>query len=179
MDSETVIEIAKTAPNVHAVMLSYAFFVPFSILFTMFALTNRDRCSNVGKLTRIATVTTSSSFRTSYPRTSKHARFQTLAGFTDILLPSVSVGAEGAISPLSNIAPVGHPKTPQDRAYTNPMVILNHSQLPPSGRRQKFTMKLWNATQSLNSATGLQEARNLQGLASAAEAEMLKAGVRI
>jgi len=170
LDSDTVIEIAETAPNIHAVFLSY---VVYSLIFTMFALTNRNRCGNVGKLARIATVTANPSFRTSYPRTTQHASFQTLAGFTNILLPSVSVGAEGAISPLSNIAPVRNPKN-LEFYYT---LFCGHSQFSPCGIIQKFTMKLWKAAQSLDSSASLQEARNLQGLTSLAEAELLKAGV--
>jgi len=49
-------------------------------------------CGNVGKLARITALVDNSSFKT-------------LAGFMDILLPSVSVGSAGAISPLPNIAP--------------------------------------------------------------------------
>ncbi|OAQ60128.1 aldolase-type TIM barrel [Pochonia chlamydosporia 170] len=90
-------------------------------------------CGNVGKLSRITTLVDKSSFTT-------------LAGFIDILLPSVAVGSMGAISPLPNIAP-------------------------------KFSTKLWRATQSLDTAADRQSARELQSLASLAEAAILKKGL--
>lgn len=49
-------------------------------------------CGNVGKVSRITSAVDSS--------------FKTIAGFIDFLLPAVSVGSAGAISPLPNIAPV-------------------------------------------------------------------------
>lgn len=49
-------------------------------------------CGNVGKTSRITSLLDES--------------FKTLAGFIDFLLPAISVGATGAISPLPNIAPV-------------------------------------------------------------------------
>ncbi|KAH6722713.1 hypothetical protein BKA61DRAFT_179973 [Leptodontidium sp. MPI-SDFR-AT-0119] len=48
-------------------------------------------CGNIGKVSRITSLVDGS--------------FKTLAGFIDFLLPAVSVGAAGAISPLPNIAP--------------------------------------------------------------------------
>ncbi|KIW12550.1 hypothetical protein PV08_09827 [Exophiala spinifera] len=48
-------------------------------------------CGNVGKVSRITSVLDKS--------------FRTFAGFIDFLLPSISVGAAGAISPLPNLAP--------------------------------------------------------------------------
>lgn len=90
-------------------------------------------CGNVGKLARITALVDNSSFKT-------------LAGFIDFLLPSVSAGSAGAISPLPNIAP-------------------------------KFSIKLWQATQQLESAADFQEAKNLQSLASLGEAALLKTGI--
>jgi len=49
-------------------------------------------CGNVGKLARITALVDNSSFKT-------------LAGFIDFLLPSVSAGSGGCISPLPNIVP--------------------------------------------------------------------------
>lgn len=49
-------------------------------------------CGNIGKVSRITSLLDES--------------FKTLAGFIDFLLPAISVGATGAISPLPNIAPV-------------------------------------------------------------------------
>ncbi|KAI5455622.1 putative dihydrodipicolinate synthase [Mariannaea sp. PMI_226] len=48
-------------------------------------------CGNVGKVSRITSQLGDS--------------FTTLAGFIDFLLPSISVGSSGAISPLPNLAP--------------------------------------------------------------------------
>ncbi|KAH7326975.1 hypothetical protein BKA65DRAFT_461502 [Rhexocercosporidium sp. MPI-PUGE-AT-0058] len=48
-------------------------------------------CGNIGKVSRITSLVDGS--------------FKTLAGFIDFLLPAISVGAAGAISPLPNIAP--------------------------------------------------------------------------
>lgn len=40
-----------------------------------------------------------------YPRNDKSQRFEVIDGFIDILLPSVAIGAAGAISGLPNFAP--------------------------------------------------------------------------
>ncbi|KAH7196276.1 hypothetical protein BKA60DRAFT_583439 [Fusarium oxysporum] len=48
-------------------------------------------CGNVGKVSRITSLLDES--------------FRTIAGFMDFLLPSISVGSAGAISPLPNIVP--------------------------------------------------------------------------
>ncbi|KAM5529273.1 dihydrodipicolinate synthetase [Fusarium oxysporum f. sp. phaseoli] len=48
-------------------------------------------CGNVGKVSRITSLLDES--------------FKTIAGFIDFLLPSISVGSAGAISPLPNIVP--------------------------------------------------------------------------
>ncbi|SPJ93215.1 uncharacterized protein FTOL_13821 [Fusarium torulosum] len=50
-------------------------------------------CGNVGKVSRVTSLLDES--------------FKTIAGFIDFLLPSISVGSAGAISPLPNIVPVG------------------------------------------------------------------------
>ena len=49
-------------------------------------------CGNIGKVSRITSLLDGS--------------FKILAGFIDFLLPAVSIGSAGAISPLPNIAPV-------------------------------------------------------------------------
>lgn len=51
-----------------------------------------SRCGNIGKVSRITCLVDGS--------------FKTLAGFIDFLLPAISVGSAGAISPIPNIAPV-------------------------------------------------------------------------
>lgn len=51
-------------------------------------------CGNVGKVSRITSLLDGS--------------FKTIAGFIDFLLPSISVGSAGAISPLPNLAPVSN-----------------------------------------------------------------------
>lgn len=88
LDSEDVTAISKAAPNMCGIMLSYV--VPV-VRFRKYLTT--ISCGNVGKLSRITALVDNSSFTT-------------LAGFIDILLPSVTVGSMGAISPLPNIAPV-------------------------------------------------------------------------
>jgi len=64
-------------------------------------------CGNVGKLTRIASVVSSSSFLTSHPRSKPDLadRFLVLGGFTDFLTPSIFADAHGAITGLGNVAP--------------------------------------------------------------------------
>lgn len=62
-------------------------------------------CANVGKLTRIVGQVSTAEFQTQYPRSSA-TPFRAIDGFIDFLLPSISVGAAGAISGLPNIAPV-------------------------------------------------------------------------
>ena len=63
-------------------------------------------CGNVGKLTRICSEVSSSSFSSQYPRKSPDAPFLVLGGFTDFIVPSAFVGAHGAITGLANVAPV-------------------------------------------------------------------------
>ena len=63
------------------------------------------RCASVGKITRITAVAHSETFRKKYPRIDPTQKFEVVDGFIDILLPSVSVGAAGAISGLPNVAP--------------------------------------------------------------------------
>jgi len=64
-------------------------------------------CGNVGKLTRIASVVSSSSFISSYPRSKPDTadRFLVLGGFTDFVTPSIFADAHGAITGLGNVAP--------------------------------------------------------------------------
>lgn len=85
MDSDLVVDIVKAAPNVCGIKLT---------------------CANVGKLTRIVAEVASPEFARAYPRRRPDIPFNAIDGFIDFLLPSVSVGAGGAISGLPNIAPV-------------------------------------------------------------------------
>ncbi|KAL3458400.1 putative dihydrodipicolinate synthase [Aspergillus heterothallicus] len=83
MDSDLIIEIIKGSSNVCGVKLT---------------------CANVGKLTRIMAAVSAPEFATTYPRRFDFP-FRAIDGFIDFLLPSISVGAAGAISGLPNIAP--------------------------------------------------------------------------
>lgn len=85
MDSDLVVDIVKAAPNVCGIKLT---------------------CANVGKLTRIMAEVDTSEFAAAYPRKRADIPFNAIDGFIDFLLPSVAVGAGGAISGLPNIAPV-------------------------------------------------------------------------
>lgn len=92
MTSELVIEMVKESPNICGIKLT---------------------CADVAKLSRIDAVMSESNFQQQYPRRyHKTAEgregvpyFSAIDGFIDILLPSVSVGAVGAISGLPNVAP--------------------------------------------------------------------------
>lgn len=88
MDSDLVVDVVKTAPNICGIKLT---------------------CANVGKLTRIMAEITGSGFLEKYPRKHAELSFTAIDGFIDFLLPSVSVGAGGAISGLPNVAPVSMP----------------------------------------------------------------------
>ncbi|KAL2835354.1 putative dihydrodipicolinate synthase [Aspergillus pseudoustus] len=83
MDSDLIIDIVKGSSNVCGVKLT---------------------CANVGKLTRIMAAVSAPEFETQYPRRFGFT-FRAIDGFIDFLLPSISVGAAGAISGLPNIAP--------------------------------------------------------------------------
>jgi 4-hydroxy-2-oxoglutarate aldolase len=85
IDSDLVVDVIKAAPNVCGIKLT---------------------CANVGKLTRIMAQAGEPSFAKSYPRKNPDIPFTAIDGFIDFLLPSVSVGAGGAIGGLPNIAPV-------------------------------------------------------------------------
>ncbi|KAL4966483.1 dihydrodipicolinate synthase family protein [Aspergillus stella-maris] len=83
MDSDLIVDIIKGSGNVCGVKLT---------------------CANVGKLTRIMAAVDQPEFKEQYPR-KFHFPFRAIDGFIDFLLPSISVGAAGAISGLPNIAP--------------------------------------------------------------------------
>ncbi|KAL4875884.1 hypothetical protein BJY04DRAFT_223628 [Aspergillus karnatakaensis] len=83
MDSDQILEIVKGSSNICGVELT---------------------CANVGKLTRIMAAVTAPGFEKQYPRRFE-LPFRAIDGFIDFLLPSVSVGAAGAISGLPNIVP--------------------------------------------------------------------------
>jgi 4-hydroxy-2-oxoglutarate aldolase len=82
-------------------------------------------CGNIGKVSRITSLLDGS--------------FKILAGFIDFLLPAVSIGSAGAISPLPNIAPVSDVcSNVTSKIFTTSIGVA---------------MELWRATQSLDSAT--------------------------
>ncbi|ORY34780.1 hypothetical protein BCR39DRAFT_130127 [Naematelia encephala] len=85
LDSDLVIDIAKSGPNICGIKLT---------------------CGAVGKLTRITGATGTPGFQ-DYPRKSAVApEFVTLGGFADFLLPTVlGSRAHGAIMGLGNIYP--------------------------------------------------------------------------
>lgn len=85
IDSDLVVDVVKAAPNVCGIKLT---------------------CANVGKLTRILAQTSEPEFEKMYPRKHAEIQFTAIDGFIDFLLPSIAVGAGGAISGLPNIAPV-------------------------------------------------------------------------
>ena len=85
LDSDLIVDVVKASPNVCGVKLT---------------------CANLGKLTRITAQVNSREFQDQYPRKYKELEFAAIDGFVDFLLPSVSVGAAGAVSGLPNIAPV-------------------------------------------------------------------------
>ncbi|ETS78598.1 hypothetical protein PFICI_10660 [Pestalotiopsis fici W106-1] len=84
LDSDLILDVLRQAPNVVGVKLT---------------------CASVGKITRINAVTSSESFKSRYPRINPHAEFRIIDGYIDILLPSISSGAAGAISGLPNLVP--------------------------------------------------------------------------
>ncbi|KAF4916917.1 L-threo-3-deoxy-hexylosonate aldolase [Colletotrichum viniferum] len=84
MDSDLVVDIIKGSPNICGIKLT---------------------CANVGKLTRILAEANNPDFKAKYPRRTKDLEFTAIDGFIDFLLPSVAVGAGGAISGLPNFAP--------------------------------------------------------------------------
>lgn len=91
LDSEVIIDIVKTCPNVAGAKLT---------------------CASVGKITRITAVVDDPEFQAMYPRKwavgedSAWDFFQVIDGYIDILMPSIASGAAGAISGLPNFAPV-------------------------------------------------------------------------
>ncbi|TVY22568.1 putative 4-hydroxy-2-oxoglutarate aldolase, mitochondrial [Lachnellula hyalina] len=84
MDSDFIIDIAKSAPNICGVKLT---------------------CGAVGKLTRITASVNEPSFQKQYPRKVETAPFLVIDGFIDFLLPSMASGSSGAITGLANFAP--------------------------------------------------------------------------
>jgi len=62
-------------------------------------------CGNVGKLTRVADVTSNPSFGLTHPRKNQNAPFLTLGGYIDFLTPAAFAKGSGAITGLANIAP--------------------------------------------------------------------------
>jgi len=91
MDSELIVDVVKSSPNVAGVKLT---------------------CASVGKITRITAEVDDPVFQKLYPRKwevgggSGWDFFQVIDGYIDILMPSIASGAAGAISGLPNFAPV-------------------------------------------------------------------------
>jgi len=85
ISSDLILDLAKTCPNIVGAKLT---------------------CANMGKLARIASVTSSSSFIKSYPR-SGHAStpFWIGSGYADFLFPSVLGRSTGCITGVGNVAP--------------------------------------------------------------------------
>ncbi|EMC93929.1 hypothetical protein BAUCODRAFT_150164 [Baudoinia panamericana UAMH 10762] len=84
MSSDFILDVLRATPNVVGAKLT---------------------CASVGKITRITAVAHGPDFMAKYPRVDPHQKFEVIDGFIDILLPSVAVGAGGAISGLPNFAP--------------------------------------------------------------------------
>ncbi|CAK7235900.1 hypothetical protein SCUCBS95973_009424 [Sporothrix curviconia] len=83
IDSDLVVDVVREHPNVVGVKLT---------------------CANVGKITLITALVDKPEFAEKYPRHNIAQHFQVIDGFIDILLPSISSGAAGAISGLPNVA---------------------------------------------------------------------------
>lgn len=84
LSSDLILDVVKGSPNICGAKLT---------------------CASVGKITRLTAIAHSDAFRKLYPRKDPDQRFEVIDGFIDILLPSISVGAAGAISGLPNFAP--------------------------------------------------------------------------
>lgn len=82
-------------------------------------------CGNVGKVSRIASLLDDS--------------FRTFAGFIDFLLPSVSVGSAGAISPLPNVLPVSDVSLCFKNACLPLDVELCHGRVAQHTKSQHFS----------------------------------------
>ncbi|KAK4891589.1 hypothetical protein LTR27_009758 [Elasticomyces elasticus] len=85
LSSDFILDVVRSAPNVVGAKLT---------------------CASIGKITRITAVAHDTAFCSKHPRsTGSDQRFEVIDGFIDILLPSIAVGAAGAISGLPNFAP--------------------------------------------------------------------------
>ncbi|KAK5678315.1 hypothetical protein LTS10_009487 [Elasticomyces elasticus] len=85
LSSDFILDVVRSAPNVVGAKLT---------------------CASIGKITRITAVAHDKAFCSKHPRsTGSDQRFEVIDGFIDILLPSIEVGAAGAISGLPNFAP--------------------------------------------------------------------------
>ncbi len=144
MDSDLLLEIIKAAPNVCGMKLT---------------------CANVGKLTRIMAQVDTAEFKESYPRRNNSIHFTAIDGFIDFLLPSVLVGAGGAIGGLPNLAPV--------RLRPPPTFLAD----PCATLYQLACVRLWSLCQSLDKEDARKEALELQNLISLADGIVLKIGV--
>ncbi|PIL34090.1 hypothetical protein GSI_03801 [Ganoderma sinense ZZ0214-1] len=84
LDSDLITELATECPNLCGVKLT---------------------CGNVGKLTRITSTVSETSFAEQHPRQNPDAPFLVLGGFIDFVLPTTYVNAHGAITGLANVTP--------------------------------------------------------------------------
>lgn len=124
MDSDLVIDIAKSAPNICGIKLT---------------------CGSVGKLTRITTAVNTPSFQEQYPRKLISAPLLVIDGFIDFLLPSMSAGSSGAITGLANFAPVrGREQTLGEIELTKSdcrMLVLNCGSFAKHRQEARYSKK--------------------------------------
>lgn len=106
LDSDLIVELAATCPNLCGVKLTYVMFGCCLPQTTHFFTPWFNRCGNVGKLTRIAATIAVPTFYQIHPRKNPMAPFLVLGGYADIITTSVFVRGHGAITGLANIAPV-------------------------------------------------------------------------
>ena len=150
MDSELLVEIIKAAPNICGMKLT---------------------CANVGKLTRIMAQVSTAEFAEAYPRRNKSISFTAIDGFIDFLLPSVLVGAGGAIGGLPNLAPVGL------RSLSKLPLGKSSTADSDATLQQLACVKLWSLCQSLDNEDTRKKALELQNLISLADGIALRIGV--
>lgn len=84
LSSDLLLKLARTAPNVCGAKFT---------------------CTNIGKMSRVASVTAAATFGQTYPRKSPLAPFLVLAGYSDVLLPTLIVRGSGCITGLANVVP--------------------------------------------------------------------------
>ncbi|KAF8892519.1 dihydrodipicolinate synthetase [Infundibulicybe gibba] len=121
LDSDLITELAIECPNTCGVKLT---------------------CGNVGKLTRIADVVSSSSFASDHPRKNQHAPFLVLGGYADFILSSTFVSGHGAITGLANVSPHAIVKLYQlsQAARKDPSILPEAQRLQGIIARADFTI---------------------------------------